>query len=146
MEIIIFCGIQASGKSTFYKETFFNSHIRISMDLLNTRNKETKFIDLAFQSQSKIVIDNTNPTKNERLKYISQAKTNKYKVICYYFISTLEDSIIRNENRIGKEKISEIGIKSTFKKLEKPNFQEGFDEIYNIELINNNFKIEQERQ
>ena len=146
MEIIIFCGIQASGKSTFYKETFFNSHIRISMDLLNTRNKETKFIDLAFQSQSKIVIDNTNPTKDERLKYILQAKMNKYKVICYYFISTLEDSIIRNENRIGKEKISEIGIKSTFKKLEKPNFQEGFDEIYNIELINNNFKIEQERQ
>jgi len=42
MQIIIFIGIPASGKSSFYKELFFNSHIRISMDLLNTRNKEGK--------------------------------------------------------------------------------------------------------
>ncbi len=40
MEMIIFTGIPASGKSSFYKELFFNSHLRISMDLLNTRNKE----------------------------------------------------------------------------------------------------------
>jgi hypothetical protein len=33
MEEIIFVGIQASGKSTFYKEKFFNSHLRISNDL-----------------------------------------------------------------------------------------------------------------
>ncbi|MCB9352743.1 MAG: ATP-binding protein, partial [Lewinellaceae bacterium] len=32
MEGILFIGIQASGKSTFYKERFFNSHLRISLD------------------------------------------------------------------------------------------------------------------
>ncbi|MEL6944740.1 MAG: ATP-binding protein, partial [Bacteroidota bacterium] len=36
MQAILFIGIQASGKSTFYKERFFNTHVRISMDLLNT--------------------------------------------------------------------------------------------------------------
>jgi predicted kinase len=141
MEIILFCGIQASGKSTFYKEKFFNTHVRISMDLLNTRNKETKFLDLSFQTQSKIVIDNTNPTKIEREKYISLAKKFKYKVICYYFISTLEVSLIRNENRTGKEKIPEIGIKNTIKKLEIPSLDEGIDELYRVEINNNHFKI-----
>jgi len=49
MEGIIFIGIQASGKSTFYKERFFNTHVRISLDLLNTRNKENHFFDKCFQ-------------------------------------------------------------------------------------------------
>lgn len=45
MEGIIFIGIQASGKSSFYKEKFFNSHLRVSLDLLNTRNKENQILD-----------------------------------------------------------------------------------------------------
>ena len=44
MEGVIFIGIQASGKSTFYIENFFDTHVRISMDLLNTRNKELQFL------------------------------------------------------------------------------------------------------
>lgn len=61
--MIIFIGIPASGKSSLYKEFFFNSHIRISMDLLNTRNKEGKLLRYCFETQSKMVIDNTNVTK-----------------------------------------------------------------------------------
>ena len=37
MEAIIFVGLPGSGKSSFYKERFFNSHVRISLDLLKTR-------------------------------------------------------------------------------------------------------------
>lgn len=47
MQAIIFIGIQGSGKSTLYKECFFNTHLRISMDLLNTRNKEQKLMEYA---------------------------------------------------------------------------------------------------
>ena len=35
MEAVIFVGVQASGKTTFYKEQLFRSHVRISLDLLN---------------------------------------------------------------------------------------------------------------
>ncbi|MBN1315005.1 MAG: hypothetical protein JXA42_06040 [Anaerolineales bacterium] len=38
MQAVIFIGIQATGKSTFFKERFFNTHVRISLDLLKTRN------------------------------------------------------------------------------------------------------------
>jgi predicted kinase len=89
MEMIIFCGIQAAGKSTFYKERFFNSHVRISLDLLNTRNKELIFLKTCLQLQQRIVIDNTNPTKLERKKYIELARQYNYQVTGYFFQSKI---------------------------------------------------------
>lgn len=141
METILFCGIQATGKTTFFKENFFKTHIRISLDLLNTRNKEQKFIDACILTQQPFVVDNTNPTKEDRAKYISIAKDNKFKVIGYYFQSKLSESLNRNSQRFGKENIPEIGIKGTFNKLELPSFEEGFDELYYVEIEKNNFII-----
>jgi predicted kinase len=103
MEIIIFCGIQASGKTTFYKEHFFKTHMRISLDQLHTRNKEQVFINACFSVQQRFVVDNTNPTKEERSKYIAAAKAHKYKVIGYYFKTNINDAIHRNSKRIGKK-------------------------------------------
>ena len=66
MEGIIFIGLQASGKSSFYKERFFSTHMRISLDLLNTRNKENQFLDKCLELQQRVVIDNTNPEVKTR--------------------------------------------------------------------------------
>lgn len=134
-------GLQASGKSTFYKSQFFNTHLRLSMDLLNTRNKEHLFLTTALQIQQRVVIDNTNPTKADREKYIHLFKAHKYKTIGYYFQSKLDLCIERNALRTGKEKIQEKGIYATLKRLEKPSFNEGFDELYFVEIIDNKFNI-----
>ncbi len=141
METIIFCGIQATGKTTFFKEKFFKTHIRISLDQLNTRNKEQKFIETCLATQQRFVVDNTNPTKEDRAKYVLVAKSNNFKVIGYYFQSKLKDALERNNQRAGKENIPEIGIKATLSKLEIPTFEEGFDELYFVEINNNNFII-----
>jgi len=143
MEAIIFVGIQATGKSTFYKEHFFNSHLRISKDLLNTRNKEQRFLDTCFSVQQPFVIDNTNPTKEDRAIFITKAKENRYKVIGYYFKSSINESIKRNGLRKGKEKIPEIGIKGTFNKLEIPSFEEGFDTLNYVEISDGKFVIKE---
>jgi hypothetical protein len=45
MEAIIFCGIQATGKTGFYKERFLQTHVRISLDLLKTRYREDLLLD-----------------------------------------------------------------------------------------------------
>lgn len=143
METVIFCGIQATGKTTFFKEKFFKTHIRISLDQLNTRNKEQKLIDVCYLIQQRFVLDNTNPTKEERAKYISEARSKKFKVIGYYFRSRLHDALARNSQRSGKENIPEIGIKGTYNKLEIPDLEEGFDELYFVEIENNNFMIKE---
>ena len=77
MQAILFIGIQGTGKSSFYKERFFNTHLRISLDLLNTRNKEDGLIDFALKYQQRVVIDNTNPTQKDRKKYIDRFKEKK---------------------------------------------------------------------
>jgi len=141
MEAIIFCGIQATGKSTFYVERFFNSHVRISLDLLCTRYRENLFLHACLESQQPFVIDNTNVTKAERAKYVTHAKTAKYQVICYYFQSKIADALERNAKRIGKTKIPVPGVKGTFNRLEIPTIDEGFDQMYYVEITNMGFQV-----
>jgi predicted kinase len=143
MEAIIFCGIQATGKTTFFKERFFKTHIRISLDQLNTRNKELRFMETCFLTSHPFVVDNTNPSAEERAKYITAAKANKFKVIGYYFQSKLTDAINRNSQRLGKEKIPDVGIRGTYKRLSLPAISEGFDELYYVTVENNIFTVKE---
>ena len=139
MEGIIFIGLQASGKSTFYRERFFDTHMRISMDLLNTRNKERQFIQACLKLQQRLVIDNTNPTVDERTRYIQDFKRYKFKAIGYYFRTNLEKSLHYNEKRMGKAKVNRFGILSTHKRLQLPSFEEGFDELYYVSIEDKKF-------
>jgi predicted kinase len=139
MELIIFIGIPGSGKSTFYKNNFFNTHVRISLDLLNTRFKERKYFELGLDLQQKMVIDNTNVTTIERKKYIEPAKRKKYTVTGYYFESNVRECIARNEAR--SEKINKIGILAKFKALQMPSYEEGFDNLHYVSIESGVFKI-----
>jgi predicted kinase len=41
MQAVIFIGIQGSGKTSYYAAHFLKTHMRLSLDMLKTRNKET---------------------------------------------------------------------------------------------------------
>ncbi|MBK8886821.1 MAG: AAA family ATPase [Saprospiraceae bacterium] len=76
-----------------------------------------------------IVIDNTNPSAIDRMKYIRIGKHNNYKVICYFLDSTPEESKKRNSTRSGKKRVPDIAIDVIQSRLEKPSYEEGIDEI-----------------
>lgn len=137
----MFIGIPGCGKSTFYKERFFHTHVRISLDLLNTRNKEQRFLELALSLQQRVVIDNTNVLTGERNKYIALAKENRYKVVGYYFESRIADCLQRNATRHGKDKIEKVGVITKFKQLQLPRPDEGFDELYFVKIEGNAFTV-----
>jgi len=138
MEAVIFVGIQASGKSTFYKESFFNSHLRISNDLLKTKNREKRMLELCFDTSMPLVIDNTNVTVEIRARYIKALREHGYKIKCYYFKSDLARSLQWNGQRRGSECIPDVGILGTHKRLEIPSKSEGFDELYYVDWIDGN--------
>jgi predicted kinase len=144
MEVVIFIGIQATGKSTFYKEKFFRTHIRINLDMLKTRNREDIFLDACIKAKQPFVVDNTNPSIEDRKKYINIVKSAKFKVIGYYFQSNIAEAIKKNERREGKEHIPLAGIKSTYAKLQLPNLGEGFDELYYVKINEENKFIVEE--
>ena len=74
MEAVIFVGLQGAGKSTFYRERFFDTHLRISLDLLRTRHRERRLLQFCVETGLRFVVDNTNPTRAERAVYIRAAR------------------------------------------------------------------------
>lgn len=132
MEAVIFIGVQGSGKSTFCRQRFYDTHIRINLDMLRTKTREKLLLSACLEAKQNFVIDKTNPTAEARKQYISLAKTNHFRVIGYYFQSKLEDALARNAQREGKAKIDERGVRGVYAKLELPTFAEGFDELYYV--------------
>lgn len=134
MEAIIFIGLQGAGKTTFYRERYGQSHVHISLDLLNTRNRERLRIEECVAERQPIVVDNTNPSRAERASYIAAAKAAGYRVIGYYFQSRVEDCHRRNAQRAGKQIIPFAGLLGTAKRLQLPNYTEGFDELRYVRI------------
>ena len=66
MEAVILVGLQGAGQSSFYRERFFATHVRISLDLLKTRHRERRLLQACVETGQRFVVDNTNPTRAER--------------------------------------------------------------------------------
>ncbi len=120
MDAVICIGIQASGKSTFYRECFFTTHVRISLDMLRTRHRERSLLAWCLDHQQPLVVDNTNVTAAERAVYIAPAKAAGFRVIGYYFESNVPASIWRNEGRSGAARVPDVAIGGTKRRLELP--------------------------
>jgi predicted kinase len=143
MEVVIFVGIQGAGKSTFCKARFYDSHIRLNLDMLRTRHRETLLFEACLEAKQKLVLDNTNLTREEREKYILRAKEFGFKIVGYYFQAKIEKAIERNNEREGKAKIPEKGLHGALKRLQIPMLEEGFDELFYVWINDENqFVIE----
>ena len=134
MEAIIFIGIQATGKTTFYRERFFATHVRISLDLLRTRHRERSLLAWCLAHRQAFVVDNTNPTAVERAVYIAPARAAGFRVSGYCFESDVGASIRRNAGRVGKQRVPPAAIGDARRRLELPAPAEGFDQLYAVRI------------
>ncbi len=132
MDVAIFMGMQATGKSSFYVSRFVTTHLRLNMDMLRTRHRESLLLRALIESKTSFVVDNTNPTRESRRNYIEACKVAQYRIVGYYFRSSLKDAMARNAKRKGKARISDSGLRATHAKLELPSLDEGFDALYYV--------------
>jgi hypothetical protein len=143
MEAVLFVGLQGSGKSTFYRERYFATHLRINLDMLKTRHRESRFLQACIETRQPFVVDNTNPTRAERQVYIEAAKQAGFRVIGYYFQSRVEDCKRRNEQRPVDQQIPHRGLLGTAGRLQIPSRDEGFDGLFYVRIDEGNrFVIE----
>lgn len=143
MKAILLIGIQGAGKSTFYCQRFFHTHVRLSLDLLKTRHRESTLLQACLNTRQPLVIDNTNVTAVERARYIIPAKTAGFRVTGYFFEPDPQGSLQRNNRREGKRKVPPAALFGTLKRLQRPRLAEGFDELYLVRLSEpSNFHVE----
>lgn len=130
MEAIIFCGIQGSGKTTFYRDQFLKTHVRIGLDLLKTRNREDILLHACLAAQQPFVVDNTNPAAAARARYAHLAHAAGFAVHLYHFDCDVALAVARNAQRSGKECVPEVAIRGTANKLETPAATEPFERVF----------------
>ena len=144
MEAIIFCGIQGGGKSTFYKQRFADTHMRINLDMLRTRKRESILLAACLEAKQSFVVDNTNTTIEARKRYIQPALEAGFQLLGFYFESPIRDAIARNLGRPPKERVLPGSIVRTHKDLEPPASGEGFDQVFVVQVTGNGgFEVEE---
>jgi predicted kinase len=152
LQLIMLCGIPTCGKSTFVEnglKTIDRSYVILSTDsyierkalqyemtyndVFNTYIYEaTKALNeslrIAVSFDKHIVWDQTNLTPKVRRKKL-QKIPNHYLKTAVWFDVSLEDAMIRNQQRPGKIIPGEV-LKNMHKSFIPPNESEGFDLIY----------------
>ncbi len=133
-DLVIFVGLQGSGKTTYYRQHFAATHVHVSKDLMkNARGRDTRqrlLIEKAFEAGKPVVVDNTNPTPAVRAPLIALARRHGARVIAYFFDVPVKVAVERNRAREGKGRVPDVAIYVASKKLVPPKFEEGFDEIH----------------
>ncbi len=136
MEVIILMGLQAAGKSTFYQTHFVKTHDYVSKDLLRNHRRpalrQSQLIEAALQAGRSVVVDNTNPSTEERAQLIHLGRQYSAEIIGYYFEPQVKQSLERNRLRTGKARVPDVAIFATLKKLTRPTYAEGFDKLYSV--------------
>ena len=143
MEMILFIGGQAAGKSTFYQQHFRDTHVRINLDMLRTRHREAILLEACLRMKQPFVVDNTNPTLEDRQRYIPLARAAGFRVVGYYFAIPLEAALRRNARREGRQLIPEKGVLATYRRLQRPAWSEGFDTLHVVHPVGGHrFRVE----
>jgi len=143
-QAVILIGVQATGKSTFFKDRFADTHVRINLDMLKTRQREKLILDACLAARQSFVVDNTNPTVEDRLRYILPSRAAGFEIIGYYFQSELSTLLERNQKRNDKPPIPVAGVQAAYRKLQVPTLSEGFDKLYYVKILpDNSFVVEE---
>ena len=131
---MIFIGIQGAGKSTFYKERFFDTHVRINLDMLKTRHREELLLRACLDGKTRFVVDNTNSTIEQRARYIPGARAAGFAIIGYFFNVDPRAAARRNAERSGKGRVPNKAVYGSYKRLELPCYSEGFDALHRVTI------------
>jgi predicted kinase len=141
MEMLLFSGIPAAGKSRLFKERFVDTHLRINLDRLRTRHRESLLVDACLAAKQPFVVDNTNLTREQRARYIIPARAARFRVVGYRFHVALAEAMARNAGRTGRAIVPAHALHSAWRQWQPPDWAEGFDALFEVWSENSGFQL-----
>lgn len=96
-------------------------------------NEFIKQIDAAIAAQQDVWVDQTSLNAAARSKLLSRLKKKPNEIIGIYFNTPLDIILQRNAQRTGRALVPEDAVINMFNSLTKPSFNEGFNEIWEVE-------------
>ncbi|HYD39690.1 MAG TPA: ATP-binding protein [Anaeromyxobacter sp.] len=132
---ILFIGIPASGKSSFYKARFADTHVRLNQDMLRTPYRLRVLRDACLAAGASFVLDNTNVTRAGRAEHVAAARRAGFRVEGYFLASAAADALARNQGRAGRARVPDAAVRGMRARLEPPAPDEGFDALFLVRLL-----------
>ncbi len=137
LEMVIAVGSPASGKSTFYKKKF-SHYAHINRDLLKTVAKCKSAARAALAKGQSVYVDNTHPTRESRLEFISIASEMNIPTRCILFVT--DDCLSKHLDVFRSittrvEPLPSVAFHAFHNRYQPPVLQEGFSEIIQIPFV-----------
>ncbi|GAB3961524.1 hypothetical protein GCM10029978_014000 [Actinoallomurus acanthiterrae] len=134
--LAVLIGLQASGKTTFYRQELAPAYVHVSKDnwpkARHRQRRQMRLVEEALAEGRDVAVDNTNPSPEEWRPLAEAARRYGAKVVGYWFPPDVPGTLRRNAARTGKTQVPDVGIYATLKRLRRPRRADGFDEIYAV--------------
>lgn len=145
MELVILVGLPGSGKTTFYRSRFAETHAHVSKDRMpNVRDRGARqlaLIDEALSSGRSVVVDNTSPRVVDRAPLIAAARRHGARVVGYVIDTSRGECLKRNRLREGKARVPDVAVHVAAARLQPPTPEEGFDELFTVRATGGGFEV-----
>ena len=126
-------GLQGSGKSTWVERHLAGTHVVVSKDHWpHARRRETRqrrVVAELLAAGSSVVVDNTNPSPEDRAPLIAAARRTGASVRAVVLDTAADICRARNEAREGRARVPPVGLHATRARFVAPTTAEGFDRI-----------------
>ncbi|MFI6412601.1 AAA family ATPase [Streptomyces sp. NPDC050585] len=138
-DLAVLVGLQAAGKSTFYRQRLADRYALVSKDLFprGARNKQRRQmaqVAEALAAGRPVAVDNTNPSPEEWGPLVSEARAHGATATAYWFPPDVPGSLRRNAARHGRERVPEAGFRATLARLRRPSRADGFDAVLEVRM------------
>lgn len=146
-ELAILVGLQGSGKSSFYRARLAATHDHVSKDLMpNVRRRGERqlvLVDAALAAGRSVAVDNTNPSRADRAALLALGRARGARVVVYVMETPVRESLARNRTREGRQRVPDVAVLSTARRLERPTREEGYDAIFEVHARGGGFEVVQ---